>query len=179
MKKRFKLISLIAIGAAVLFAVVSIFMLLGAGFTVDGGRFLGTYTYSSCFAMIFGGKGTVAVGSTSTSVTFAASAGLIIAFVLLLLGLLWAIVSLVGVLKGKKVLILALGAAVFFLVAGIMFLASKGMILASDGNGGSASYAETFGDSMKLGWGFVMAGIFGIVSGVACLLQAALGFIKK
>lgn len=128
-----------------------------------------------------GVKGIFGQPKTDSQVEIKATAGAIIAFVLLILGFVLALLaSLLPMLKKAEKFagFLGLGGSVLLIVAGILFFCEVPMFCGAQGVDVSGS---SIVGSYKyiLGGGWIVAGILGIVGGAVALLPSLFAFLAK
>lgn len=149
---------------AILFAVVAI-ILCFAPFITNTTELLGskiTTNYSG-FAVMFGGEGVVSSGSSSTSaLETKVVVTALIAFILMVLGLIAVVASLVLKVKFNK--LIAFVGAGLLVAAGIMLFFTQGSFVAVNEIG------ETLGKYYSLGAGAVIDAILLIIAGAAELV---------
>jgi hypothetical protein len=155
--------------AAIVFAVVSLLMIFAnaavqesTGHTFSGANLIFGYTET-----------TELLGKKISTTIFNFSANFV-TFILLIVG----IVAVVLALLGKFQKIATIVAAAAFIVAGVFYFlmiqfCSPYTTLTGDN---AAKYVQTVKDSLTLGAGAIVGGIFAIVAGLA---SASLLFIKK
>lgn len=163
---------------AVLFALVAVIMMFLAGIVVKTGRD-STESYS-VFKIAFGGKiseNTVA-GVTSKSV-FKFNFLTCMAAVFVIVGLVFTLLAALKI--GSAKLWAFLGGALLIVGAIFMFCLIGLTSIQSTVTGGSTNLnnvtklSEMDKDSVKLGTGAILAGVFGIIGGVASLGRAVIG----
>ncbi|MDE5721511.1 MAG: hypothetical protein K2I30_02050 [Clostridia bacterium] len=153
-----KYLGKIVAGVSILLAVLAIIMLVAPGMSPKG------------LAAELGGESVslskIVFGSDKEG--FALSIGLLVAFILVIAGIACSVVALLG--KGGK--IVPVVGAVLLLVGGILFFCTMQLYALDVPEGTPDALVDTakemIKETFKLGAGAIMAGIFSVLSGVAC-----------
>lgn len=159
------------LGAALaVFALIAVIMPAAQGLALTGKTFGTTASYSG-YAWIFGTK------DSDGNVVLNASAGLIIAWILMVLAACGGILGVVALVLGKDkkiakynmTTLLFCAAGVLAFVAGILFFCGSAM--------GDQTFASLY--TYALGPGFIFAAIFGLIGGLAGIAAFVLPMVLK
>lgn len=157
-----KYLGKIIAGVSILLAVLAIIMLVAPGISPKSGNGDGIALSKVVF------------GSDKDGLKL--SIGLLVAFILVIAGIACSVVALLG--KGGK--IVPIVGAVLLVVGGVLFFCTMKLYALDIPDGTPDEYVDfakkAFESVAKLGAGAIMAGIFSILSGVAC---AATIFVNK
>lgn len=183
-KQKLNVAALCGVVAAVL-GIVAILMELLTGYSVSA-SILGTtsVTNYSVFNLIFGCDATATVNDNGDIVVNHVNAGLLIAFILLIIGVLGSCCGAFLSLKdAKKGALVACLASLCLVVAGILFLCTKSLTGLGTGDtskeGGIGGLIGQYGGvKTSIGAGVYLTGIIGIVAGVADCPVVLAGFKK-
>lgn len=183
-KQKLNVAALCGVVAAVL-GIVAILMELLTGYSISG-SFLGetSVTNYSVFDLIFGCDATATINDNGEIVNHV-NVGLLIAFILLIIGVLGSCCGAFLSLKdAKKGALVACIASLCLIVAGILFLCTKSLTGLETGDtskeGGIGGLIGQSGSGVKtsIGAGVYLTGIIGIVAGVADCPVVLAGFKK-
>ena len=145
-------------GVSILLAVLALIMVfVGYGAAPGDKAIMGSKSVK-LLKLVFGNK----------DQGFAASAGLIIAFILVIGGIACTVVSLLG--KGGK--IVPIVGAVLLVVGGVLYFCTVQFVTFDIPDGTPDALADmikdAFKESYKLGAGSILAGVLSILSGILC-----------